>query len=104
MPYDTTYIWNLKYGMNESNKTETDHSESRIVVARGDGGGSGMNGEFGVGRCKLLHLAWISSGILLYSTGNYVQSLGVEHDKIYVCLGHYAIQQKLTQHCKSTVL
>ena len=39
-----------------------------------------MNGEFGVGRCKLLHLEWISNEVLLYSTGNYVQSLGVEHD------------------------
>ena len=34
----------------------------------------------GVGRWKLLHLDWISSEILLYSTGNCVQSLGIEHD------------------------
>ena len=31
--------------------------------------GSGMEWEFGVSRCKLLHLEWISK-ILLYSTGN----------------------------------
>ena len=30
------------------------------------GGGSGMDGEFGVSRCKLLHLEWISNEILLY--------------------------------------
>ena len=43
--------------------------------------------------------------------GNYVQSLGVEHDgrhyeKMYIkaWLGHYAVQQKLIQHCKSTIL
>ena len=29
-------------------------------------------------------LGWISNGVLLYSTGKYVQSLGVEHDgKLY---------------------
>ena len=31
-------------------------------------------------RCKLLHLEWISSEVLLYSTGNYIQSLVMEHD------------------------
>ena len=35
------------------------------------GGGRGMNWEFGVSRGKLLHLEWISNEILLYSTGNY---------------------------------
>ena len=42
--------------------------------------GSGMDWESGVGRCKLLHLEWISNEILLYSTGNYIQSLVMEHD------------------------
>ena len=31
-------------------------------------GGSGMDWEFGVSICKLLHLEWIGSEILLYST------------------------------------
>ena len=44
--------------------------ESRLVFAREEGGGSGMDGEFGVSRCKLLHLEWISNRVLLYSTGN----------------------------------
>ena len=48
------------------------------MVAKRVGGGSGMNWEFGVGRCKLLHLEWINSEVLLYSTGNYVQSLGID--------------------------
>ena len=42
----------------------------------GERGGSGMNWEFRVGRCRLLHLEQISNEILLYSTGNHVQSLG----------------------------
>ena len=33
-----------------------------------------------VNECKLLHLEWISYGVLLYSTGNYIQALGIEHD------------------------
>ena len=32
-----------------------------------------MDGEFGVGRCKLLHLEWINTKVLLYSTGNSTQ-------------------------------
>ena len=38
---------------------------------RGGGGGSGMDWESGVNRCKLLPLEWISNEILLYSPGNY---------------------------------
>ena len=54
--------------------------ENRLVVSKGEGGGSEMDWEFGVGRCKLLHLEWISNEILLYNTGNYIQSLGIDHD------------------------
>ena len=35
-----------------------------------------------------------------HSTGNCVQSLGIEHDG----LSHFAVQQKLAQHCKSAIL
>ena len=38
---------------------------SRLVVARGEGGGSEMDEDFGVGRCKLLHLEWIINRVLL---------------------------------------
>ena len=38
-----------------------------------------MDREFGVGGCKLLHLEWMGNEVLLYSTGNYIQSLGIEH-------------------------
>ena len=39
-----------------------------------------MDWTFEAGRCKLLHLEWISSELLLYSTGNHIQSLAMEHD------------------------
>ena len=50
------------------------------MVAKGNEGGRGMDEEFGVNRCKLLHLEWLSNEVLLYSTGNYIQYLGIEHD------------------------
>ena len=32
-------------------------------------------------RFKLLHLEWISNAVLVYSTGNYSQSLGTDHNR-----------------------
>jgi len=55
-----------------------------------------MNREFGVGRCKLLHLERMDNGVLLYSTGNCVQSLGLGHDgrkyEKKEWLGRFAVQ------------
>ena len=70
-----------------------------------------MDWEFGVSKCKLLHLEWISNDILLYNTGNYIQSFVMEHDggkcekkNVYICItGSFAVHQKLTEHCKSTI-
>ena len=55
-----------------------------------------MDGEFGAGRCKLLRFEWISNEVLLYSTGNHIQSFGIEHEEdsmrkiiyihIYICI------------------
>ena len=65
-----------------------------LWLPRGRGMG-GMAGEFGVSRCKLLHLEWVSDEVLLYSTGNYIQSLWIEHDGrwyekknvcVYICI------------------
>ena len=78
-------MWNLKYGTNEHiYRTETDSLtdiESRFVVAKEGRGGIGMDRELGISRCKLLHLEWISNEILLYSTKNYIQSLGTYYDE-----------------------
>ena len=56
--------------MNLSTEKKFMDLESRLVVAKGEG--SGMDWEYGVNRCKLLPLEWMSSEILLYSTGNYI--------------------------------
>ena len=42
--------------------------------------GGGMDWEFGVSRCKLLHIEWINNKALLYSTGNYIQYLEINHN------------------------
>ena len=47
---------------------------------RGGRGESGLDWEFGVRRGKLLHLEWISNDVLLYSTGNCIQLVVIEHD------------------------
>ena len=103
----------IKYGTNEPiYKTETNSKDigNRTVVVKGERVGSGMDRECGVRRCKLLHLEWVSNEILLYSTGDYIQSLEIDHDgrwyekKNSIWLGHYPVQQKLAQNCKSTVL
>ena len=44
------------------------------------GGGGGMNWEFSVSRCKLLHIEWMDNKVLLYSTGNYIQCPGINHN------------------------
>ena len=61
-------------------KGEVVQGNVRVLVLKGGGAGCGVDGEFEVGRCKLLHLEWISNEVLLYSTGNYIQFIGMEHD------------------------
>ena len=59
--------------MNLSMKQKQTHRENRPVVGKGEGQWGGMDWEFGVSRCKLLHIEWINKKALLYSTGNYIQ-------------------------------
>ena len=65
--------------------------ENGFVVAKG--GRGGMDWEFGVSRCKLLHTEWINNTVLLCSTGNYIQYPGINHNGkeykkqyIYMCI------------------
>ena len=66
--------------MNLSTKQKQTHGY-REQTCGFQGGGSGMDGEFGVSRCKLLHLEWVSNKLLLCSTGSYIQSLEIDHDR-----------------------
>ena len=64
------------------------------MVAK-EGGGKGMEWEFGISRCRPLCTEWISNKVLPYSTGNYIQysvinQNGKEDEKeyiyIYICI------------------
>ena len=74
-------MWNLKYDTNEPiYKTETDSQAQRTDLWLPRGGGGGKDWEFGVGRCKLLHLEWINNKVPMYSTGNYIQYPVISHN------------------------
>ena len=73
--------------MNLSKKQQQTHRDNRLMVAKGEQGGSGMDLEFGVSKCKLLYLEWINKEALLYSTGNCIHSFGIDHygrKRIYI--------------------
>ena len=53
-------------------KKQTCRSGEQTCGCREGAGESGIDWEFAVSRCKLLHLEWISNEIELYSTGNYI--------------------------------
>ena len=50
------------------------------MVTKGEGGGGGMEWEFGISRCKLLYIEWINNKVLLCSTGNYIQYPVINHN------------------------
>ena len=63
-----------------------------------------MDWEFGVGRCKLLHLEWIYNKVLMYSTGNYTQypvinHNGKEYEKEYIYIYIYIYIYKTESLC-----
>ena len=51
------------------------------MAAKGEGGGRGMEWEFGISRCKLVYIEWINSKVRLYSTENYIQYLVINHNE-----------------------
>ena len=51
MPYDVTYMWNLKYGTDEpvyKSRNRLIDMENRLVVSKGEGKRTGMDREFGL--------------------------------------------------------
>ena len=67
--------------MNLSAKQKQTHRHrNRLVFAKEDKGGSRIDWEFGVSGCKLFRLERMGNEVLLYSTGNNIQSLQIDHD------------------------
>ena len=65
--YRITYFWNLIYGTNEPIYRKETNSQTWItdlLLPQGEGG-SGMDWEFGVSRCKLLHFKQTCNEILV---------------------------------------
>ena len=65
-------------------------------INKGDGGGGGMEWEFGVSRCELSYIGWIHDKAPLESPGNCIQSPGIDHhgkeyekEKIYTYIYTY---------------
>ena len=54
----------------------------RYVVSKEEGWwcGGGMDWEFGISRCKLLYREWINIKVPVYSTGNSIQYLVINHN------------------------
>ena len=96
--------------MNLFTKQKQTHKENKLWLPKGKGNGRGINYKFGISRKKLVYIKQLNNKVLLYSTGNYFQYSVIKHNgKEYVCVCVYilnclAMYQKLTQHCKSTIL
>ena len=88
--------------------------ENRLVLTKGEAGL--VEGRTGSLRYKLLFVAWTNIKVLLYRTRNYIQyPIIYRNSKEYEkgCLNVYlyiyvteslCYTEKLTQHCKSTIL
>ena len=69
IPYDVTYMWNLKHDTKELiYRTKTESQIQRLVVVKEEGERGRMDWELGISTCKLLHKRWINNKALLYST------------------------------------
>ena len=67
--------------MNLSMKQKQTHRHREQTCGRqGGGGGGGMDWEFGMSRYKLVYIGWKNNKALLYSTGNYIQYPGINHN------------------------
>ena len=63
IPYNITYMWNLKYSTNEpiyETDTEARLVVARLVVAMGEVGEGQKAWEFGISRFKLVYIEWIN--------------------------------------------
>ena len=114
MPYDSTYMCNLK--MNLPMKQKQIHRHREQTSSFQEGKDYGRDGVGGWGQQMQTTIYRMDKKqVLLYSTKNYIQypmisHHGQEFKSVCVCvcvcvyLNCFAIQHKLTQHWKSTII
>ena len=56
------------------------HRKEACGCQRGRRMREGMDWEFGVSRCKLLHIEQLGNKVLLYSSENYIQYPEIKHN------------------------
>ena len=78
IPYDITSMLNLKYNTMNLSMKQKKTRERTELLPRGLGWGREGVGV-GVRRYKQEHIGWINSKVLLYSPGNYIQYLVINH-------------------------
>ena len=74
------------------------HRKQTCGCQRGSGG-YGKDWESGISRCKLEYRRWIKNKFLLYSTENYIQYPGINHngteyEKDYIYITLYSAEMK----------
>ena len=79
--------------MNISMKQKQSHRYREQTCGCQGAGWGGKDWEFGISRCRLLYIGWITNKDLLYNTENYIQypvinHNGKEYEKeyIYICI------------------
>ena len=65
--------------MNTSMKQQRNHRHREQIRGCQVGGGEGGM-DFGISRCPLVYIGWINK-VLLYSTENYIQYPGINHNE-----------------------
>ena len=91
--------------MNLSTKEKQTHRHRTQTCSCQEGGaGGGLDWDFGIGKCKL-HLESVKSEVLMYSTGKYIQSPGIncsgkEYKKEYICV---CVCVWITVHCTGKI-
>ena len=69
-------MWSLRYDTDAliyNTKADTQMERTHLRLPSWRRSGTGMKGEFGVSRCRLAYIEWISYMVLLYSTRSYIQ-------------------------------
>ena len=83
IPYDITYMQNLKYDTNELiSETYADSDlENRLVAAQEKEFRGRMEWETGVSSYRLLYTEWMNKKIILYSTENNIHYPVINHNR-----------------------